>query len=1197
MYRCFTGLRVALLSLICACALLAQRDLSTLAGTITDSSGGAVANASVTITEVATGQVYTILTNSLGEFVRPALKPSTYMVSVTAPGFKKSEQKDVLLTAGERTGITITLTVGDINQTVEVAASAPLLQTESTQIGADLNTKMVTDVPLGGTRNLTYLARLSPGVVPAEQGARDSANGGFSANGVRSNGQNNFLLNGVDNNINTIDFLNQTAYAIAPSIDAISEISIQTNGYSAEYGRAAGGVINVTLKSGTNQLHGSLFEYLQNRDLDANTWTNNRAGQPRGPFRQNQFGAAAGGPIKKNKLFMFGNYQGTRIADSGGSVPNLGYSSYTTLPTAAMKAGNFSSILGPSYTGTDVNGNPITIGKGMIYDPSSTTYQTNSAGFQIPVSRTPFPGNIIPTSRMDPAWSKIMALYPNPNQAILTGNQPTNDYYYNTAGGLTTDQGDGRVDYRLSDKDSLFGSLSWSNTSKTDGAPLPGALDDTGFNGAGEIDLSRNAQISYTRVWSPTLVTESRVGFTRLVTSRIGANPGTDLFTQFGIGGYDPTTATANNGGLPQIGFSNGYPTVGAVDWVPTKEYNNVWDLVQNVAISKGAHAYKFGVEFRSVKFPFFQVPDPHGNLGFSSNETAFPSGNGASNGSSISSLTGDAMASALLGVLDSGNISTTNFVSSQKVAYAGYAQDDWKVNSRLTLNLGVRYELWSPIGEQFGRQANFEVQSNTLFIPQGNNCNAALPPNFGALFPTVTVDRCHVSNYLTPWDKFDFGPRVGIAYRLANKTVVRIGYGIFYGGEENQGGSPNRGEGVPFNETVNMTRYQGNSTFVGVGQSQCFNCDFFPNGFAGGYPASPFTLNAGVSMRGVQLDFRNPLVHKWNIVIQRELPGDMALEVGYEGNHQAHQVILWNSDPYPNLGTFNTAISGANLQEIQPACSTCQSIGNGLSMTSSFGYGNYAAGSVKLEKRFSRGVQFLASYVWSHTLADSGTPLSGSSNLSPISQTNYGTAYSSAAWDIRHSFTTSFNYELPFGRGKQFGSSMSRVADMIVGGWQANGILTLRTGQPLTVAGASCHGVWNRCLPDYAAGYTGNGNTPPPGGRTPNEYFDTSAYVVAYSNQAAGIATGGDVGLQSMTGPPTETLDFSLFKRIQVKERFSLQFRAEAINMTNFAVLSAPDVSLGDSKALGGNGNFGVITSGVTGTERHIQFSLRLIF
>ncbi len=1203
MYRYFKGLRVALLTLFCACALFAQRDLATLAGTITDPSGGVITNAKVTITEVATGEVYSIVTNSVGEFVRPALKPSTYTVSVSAPGFKVSQLTNVILTGGERTPVAITLTVGESQQTVEVTASGVLLQTESTQVGAALDSRTVTDVPLGGTRNLAYLARLSPGVVPAEQGARDSANGGFSANGVRSNGQNNFLLNGVDNNINTIDFLNQTAYAIGPAIDAVSEVNIQTNGYNAEYGRAAGGVINVILKSGTNALHGSLFEYLQNRDLDSNTWTNNRASALRGPFRQNQFGATGGGPIRKNKLFMFGDYQGTRIADSGGSVTNLGYSGYTTVPTAAMKTGNFASLLGPTYTGTDILGNPISIAKGTIYDPSSTTYCTSpcanvtAAGFQIPLSRTPFPGNIIPQSRFDPAWAKVIQLYPNPNQAVITGNAPTNDYYYNTTGGLTTDQGDGRVDYRLSDKDSLFGSLSWSNTSKTDGAPLPGALDDTGFNGAGEIDLSRNAQISYTRVWGPRLVTESRVGFTRLVTSRIGANPSTDLFTQFGIGGYDPTTATSNNGGLPQTGFGNGYPTIGATDWVPTKEYNNVWDLVQNVAISKGTHAYKFGVEFRSVKFPFFQVPDPHGNLGFSSNETAFPSGNAASNGSSISSLTGDSMASALLGVVDSGAISTTNFVSSQKVAYAGYAQDDWKVSSKLTLNLGVRYELWSPIGEQWGRQANFNLQNNTLYVPQGGNCQAALPPNFGTLFPTVTVDRCHVSNYMVPWDKFDFGPRIGIAYRLLNKTVLRIGYGIFYGGEENQGGSPNRGEGVPFNETVNLSRYQGNSSYVGISQSQCFNCDFMPGGFSGGYPLSPFTLNAGVSMRGVQPDFDNPLVHKWNVVIQRELPGNMAIEVGYEGNHQAHQVILWNSDPYPNLGTFNTAISGANLQEIQPACSTCQSVGNGLSMTSSFGFGGYAAGSAKFEKRFSHGLQFLASYVWSHALADSGTPLSGSSNLSPISQTNYGTAYSSAAWDIRHSLTTNFNYELPFGRGKQFGSGMSRAADAILGGWQMNGILTMRTGQPLTLAGTACHGVWNRCLPDYAPGYTGNGNSAPPGGRTPNEYFDTSAYVEAFSNQAAGIATGGDVGLQSITGPPTKTLDFSIFKDFRFSERFHAQFRGEAVNLTNFVVVSAPDLSLGDSKTYGGNGNFGVITSSVAGTERHLQFSIRLMF
>ncbi len=490
MYRFVSGLRIALLALVCACALFAQRDLSTLAGTVTDSSGGLVANAKVVLTEAGTGQVYQLTTNSQGEFVRPALKPSTYIITVSAPGFKKAEQKDVLLTAGERTGINITLTVGDIGQTVEVTASAPLLQTESTQVGAALNSKTVSDVPLGGQRNITYLARLSPGVVPAEPGARDAANGGFSANGVRSNGQNNFLLNGVDNNINTIDFLNQTAYAIGPAPDAISEVSVQTNGYSAEYGRAAGGVINVNLKSGSNSLHGNLFEYLQNKDLDSNTWQGNRAGtnlttglpvSPRGPFVQNQFGATAGGPIIKNKLFIFGDYQGTRIADSGGSVGGLGYAGYTTVPLPAMKNGDFSADLGPTFTSTDVNNASIVSQKGAIYDPNTTTYQTNSSGFQIPVSRTMFPGNIIPQSRMDPSFKQILQLFPNPNQSTYlsqngVGGYPTNDYYFNTAGGEVVDQGDGRVDYRLSDKNSIFGSMSWSNTSKNSGAPLPARL-------------------------------------------------------------------------------------------------------------------------------------------------------------------------------------------------------------------------------------------------------------------------------------------------------------------------------------------------------------------------------------------------------------------------------------------------------------------------------------------------------------------------------------------------------------------------------------------------------------------------------------------------------------------------------------------------------------------------------------------------
>jgi len=1196
MHRYFAGLRIALLALVCACAVFAQRDLATITGTVTDPSGAVVGNAKVTITEVSTGQVYELVTNSSGEYTRPALKPSTYTVTVSAPGFKKSSQKDIELKAGERTGVNITLTVGDIGQTVEVVSSAPLLQTESTQVGAAINTKSLTDVPLGGQRNFAYLARLVPGVVPAEAGARDANNGGFSANGVRSNGQNNFLLNGVDNNINTIDFLNQTAYAVGPSVEAIGEMNIITNGYNAEYGRAAGGVINVNLKSGTNQLHGSLFEILQNKELNANTWNNNLAGAPRAPLAQNQFGATAGGPLKKNKLFMFGDYQGTRIATAGGTIGGLGRSGFLTIPTAAFKNGDFSSLLGPINNVPDAQGKTVALQKGAIYDPKSTTFASDGL---TALSRTAFPGNIIPASRFDPAFAKILQAYPNTNQSIITGNAPARDFYFVSSGGQVTDQGDGRVDYRLSDKDSLFGSMSWSNTSKTSGSPFPGPLDGADFNGAQEIDLSRNAQISYSRVWSPTFISETRVGFTRLVTSRGNANPEADLFTQFGIGGYNPTKATAGNGGLPQIGIS-GYQQTGSNDWIPTKEYNNVWDFIQNVAVSKGSHSLKFGAEFRPIKFPFFQVPDPHGNINYSGNQTAFPTNN---------SQTGDAVASALLGQINDAAISTTNFVSSQKTAWGFYAQDDWKVTSKLTLNLGLRYELWSPIDERFARQANFDLDSLTLFIPKGPNQDTPLPPNFATAFPTVKVVRGTVPSTLIPWDKFDLGPRIGIAYQVMPKTVIRAGFGIFYGGEENQGGSPNRGEGVPFNETVNLVRGSTTSGFLGVSDPNCVGCNYFPGGLTSGFPLNVFSLPAPVSFRGVQNDFRNPLVQKWNVIVQRELPGDMALELGYEGNHQAHQLILWNSDPCPNLGTNNTTTLSCDNTRIVRGPAGSAIIGSGLSMTSTFGYGNYAAFSSKLEKRYSNGLQFLTSYVWSHALANSGTPLSGASGFGIPDPTNFASGYSSAAWDIRHNLTTSFNYDVPFGKGKKYFGNMNRATDFVVGNWHANGILSLRTGQPYNINGTSCVGNWGKCRPDVLTSGV-NPNAAPSAGRAPGSngyWFDPSPFVPAYQNAAAGVYTGGNLGLLSNTGPPTRTMDFSIFKDFAFTERVKMQFRAEAINIANTPQFSTPDGNLGDAKiaagvngttpAINGNGNFGRVLGANVGTERHVQFSLRVSF
>ena len=534
---------------------------------------------------------------------------------------------------------------------------------------------------------------------------------------MRSTGENNFLLNGVDNNVNVIDFINQQSFVINPSVEAIGQMQILTNGYNAEYGRAAGGVVDVNLKSGTNEVHGVLFEILQNDALNANRWDNNRAGVARNTFKQNQFGAAAGGAIIKNKLFIFGDYQGTRIATSGGTIDNLGYGGFYTIPTQAMIGGNFSGLLGKAIGSDPATGNQIL--QNEVFDPNSTRCVSGCGSGNPVYTRNPYPGNIIPTSVMDPAARKIAALYPATNQPFANGNYPQNDYYTVTPGDLNTDQGDGRVDYRINDKNSLFGSLSWSNTAKASVAPFQGALDGGNFNGTSEQDLGRNAQLGFTHIFSPSVISETRLGFSRLVTARTQANANTDEFTAMGIGGYNPTTTL--NGGLPQFGLGP-YSQVGANDWLPTKEYNNEWDFVENVSITTGNHSLKFGGEVRPIQFPFFQVPYPHGEMNFSRNETAFPStakDAGGLNGT-LNADTGDTMASFLLGALNGGQISTTNFISSTRQAYALYGQDDWKVTPKLTLNLGLRYELWSPIGEQFARQSNFDLNTLTLYIPKG---------------------------------------------------------------------------------------------------------------------------------------------------------------------------------------------------------------------------------------------------------------------------------------------------------------------------------------------------------------------------------------------------------------------------------------------------------------------------------------------
>jgi len=1018
---------------------------------------------------------------------------------------------------------------------------------------------------------------------------------------VRSTGENNFLLNGIDNNVNVIDFINQTAFVIGPSVEAIGAMQVITNGASAEYGRAAGGVMDINIKSGTNAIHGVLFEILQNTELDANRWENNKAGAPTPPLKQNQFGADVGFPIIKNKLFMFGDYQGTRIATAGGTIQNLGYGGFYTIPTPAERTGDFSALLGSSIG----NQNGINVLQNEIFDPTTTTCLsgclpgslTAASSSATPVySRNPYPGNKIPTTAMDPAALKIASLYPNPNQPIVNGAYPQNDYYVQTPGAWTTDQGDGRIDYHYNDTNSIFGSISWSNTEKSSLPPFPGALDGASFYGTSEQDLGRNAVISWSHIFSPTFVSESRVGFSRLVTARTQANANTDEFKAIGIGGYDPTTTL--NGGLPQIEFqlptstNQTYSQIGANDWLPTKEYSNEWDFIENMSLTKGTHSLKFGAEFRPFHFPFFQVPYPHGEMNFKQTETAFPSlGKDAGVNGTFASDTGDPFASFMLGAIDNGQISTTNFVSSTKQAYATYIQDDWKVTPKLTLNLGVRYELFSPIGEQFGRQSNFVLQDLTLYIPKGPNQNTPLPPNFNtpatingitfpALFPNVTVSRGQVSSYLIPWDKLDIGPRIGIAYNIFPKTVIRAGYGVFYGGEENQGGNPNRGESAPFNESPQLNRPAGVSEF----QPNPFFAGGSPvTGISTGYPVNVFNgfPVSSLQFREVATDFDNPMVQKWNLAVQQELAGQMALTLGYEGNHSSHQLLQPDFNACPNVFTTNPSITCNGLR-LYPDIGSIQG-------TATFGIGNYDAMTAQLEKRLTNGLQFTAAYTYSHAFANSGTTLSGSPGIYTRDPLNYNSSYSNASWDIRHNFIMGFNYAIPFGRGKQYGANLNRVVDVIVGNWQVNSILTFHTGQPFTLTANGCQiesGNESGCSPQLLQAV--NPNEAPPGGRTPSEWFNTAIF-----GPPAPLSQG-NLGLQTEVEPPTRNVDLSVFKNFPFTERWVMEFRAESFNVAN-----TPQFFIGNSSGeyTQGNPEFGQVTSTQVGSERHIQFSLRLQF
>jgi hypothetical protein len=519
---------------------------------------------------------------------------------------------------------------------------------------------------------------------------------------------------------------------------------------------------------------------------------------------------------------------------------------------------------------------------------------------------------------------------------------------------------------------------------------------------------------------------------------------------------------------------------------------------------------------------------------------------------------TGDGFAGFLQGIPYAARITTSNMVSDRRLSFSGYVQDDWKVTPKLSLNLGVRYDLFSPIREIHGQQANFVPATLSLSIPAGDRQDAPLPPNFPSF---ITVDRGHVSSYLYPWRKTNIGPRLGLAWQPAARTVIRASFGIFYGGEENESGLPNRGQNVPFNTDVVLmppnpfTPADGLSTL------------------ASGFQSDVLTGPSMVLLRSVQPDLLPAMSQKWSVAVQRDLGWNTSLDVSYIGGHGAHLLTVWDINQPRNVADPTAPTASRRL---------IPGIDDPIVNTSSFGRSNYDGLALKVEKHHSNGLDFLASYTWSHALSDIVPPMSMSPGQNiPRDVTNFGADYANASFDIRHRFVFSTLYELPFGAGRQFGKNWNKVTTALLGGWQVNGILTLQTGQPFTLntrdASCGCGGI---VLPDLAAG--ANPNAAPAGGRTVDHWFDPASFT------APAAGTYGNLGMQSNYGPGLANLDLSLFKTFAFAERYRLQVRAEADNFTNSPHFGFPNNTQGDP-------GFGQITS--SWGERRVNFALRLQF
>jgi hypothetical protein len=1172
-----------------------QVDTGAILGTVKDTSGAVVPGATVTLTNDDTGVVVTTTSGSGGEYSFSPVKIGHYSVATEFKGFQRVEHTHVSVDVQQRVLVDFVLPPGQMTQTVLVTGEPPALQTQDASVGQVIGQRSINDLPLNG-RNFTFLAQLAAGVTQDQEDTRGlGASGSFAANGERP-AQNNYLLDGIDNNANLVDFLNGTAYVVRPPVDAIAEFKIQTNDYSAEFGRSAGAILNASIKSGTNQLHGNAWEFLRNDKLDAANFFENSGGLPKGEYRQNQFGFTVGGPIRKDKTFFFGDYEGTRIRQALPSV--------NTVPTALERNSGYtdlSELLTQGGTRTDVFGRNFALGQ--VFDPSTTRAVTcgvgdavtgitvpcagMSAGSQVGFAREPFPGNIIPANRLDPNAIKLLNLYPAPNSPGLFNNYAANPALRNDV-----NQFDIRIDQNFSDKDSIFGRVSYSRNPELIPGPFPGIADGGSFADGDQTANSSNSVISETHLFSPTLVNEVRAGFNRIATTRLQPNGDTlGIPAQFGIQGVPQVPS---NGGLGSI-FITGLTTLGSNQYLPSIEYSNTLQFTDNLSKHLGKQSLKVGFEFQQLRFSILQPPSGRGTWSFSGDYTEVPNNSDGNTGLAQMLLTpipGTAPGAAdYVGGADQVQVSNIANTDQKRAYYGAYFQDDVQVTPKLTVNLGLRWEYFGQLIERYGAQSNFlpsGSNSPSEFLLPKRRCNTPLSPDFVAAAQTDNIDIvCSTVPGLGHSPLTNFSPRLGFAYQLTPKLVVRGGYGLFYGGFENS-----------TIETYVDFPFQFNLTYPNLVPNAPVT---FPNGSIAtletGLSAIPLTPASvepgGVSFTGEDYHMKMPYTQGYNFTLQYQLSANDTVQAGYVGNTVRHLGIYIN----PNSPS-EILPPGLNSFDYSPY----PDFPNGFTYSSFAGDSFYNSLQLNYERRFSQGLSVLANFTWSKCRTDAvdvlnGTALTG--YRAPLLpgfgiQGDYGLC----DFNIPKVFHLSGVYELPVGHGRQFLSHSGKAVDAVLGGWSTNWILTLQNGQPGTVP----------CAISTTSGFGCNaflvpGQSVTAGPHNVNQWLNPAAFTsppVATSIGQSDYSPLGGAPTQFL-GPGFHRLDFSLFKSFQFTERTRLEFRSEFFNLTNTPNFSPP--------GFGGNGvvaapgsldytsnSFGTINSTRDGQndQREVQFALK---